>query len=132
MLITNIHVLRYLLAVYQALPSKTKQKKKILALVKSSVLEFVSEKPNADYHTLVVRFGSPCKIAETYITQMDADELLSSIRIRQAIIRGLFFMITIFLILWFSFLTISYLDFHKDMRGYAVVEIIEVERETTN
>lgn len=100
--------------------------------MKGSVLEYVSEKPNADYRTLVVRFGSPCEIAETYITQMDADELLSSIQIRQAIVRGFSFMITIVLILWFLFLTISYLDFHKDMRGYAVVEIIEVERETTN
>lgn len=100
--------------------------------MKSSVLEFVSEKPNADYRTLVIRFGSPYKIAETYISQMDTDELLSSIQFRQAIVRGLFLMITIFLILWFLFLAISYLDFHKDMRGYAVVEIIEVERDTTN
>ena len=96
--------------------------------METSVREFASEQHDADYAAIVKWFGLPEKVAESYVTEMDAAEIVQGLRIRQKIVYILLAVTAIFLTIKFVYSTASYFDHLRDMRGYAVVEIIEVER----
>lgn len=98
--------------------------------MEASVREFVTENPDADYRTIVERFGTPERIAEGCVAQLEPAEVLAGMQIRQRVLCLIAVVASAVLALWIVFLTVSFLDFHKDMRGYAVVEVIEIERET--
>ena len=95
-----------------------------------SIRDFVIENASVDYHAIVKRFGAPRQIAERYITEMETSELLEGMRIRQKILLVAIGAVVLLVIMRFGFLLAAYLDFDKDMRGYAVVEITEVARNT--
>ena len=124
----ELQIRRYLWNVSRELPGNKKQKKHILSRVENSVREFASEQPCADYAVIVKWFGPPKKIAESYVTEMGAAELVQELRIRQKIVYILLVTTAIFLTIKFVYSTASYFDHLRDMRGYAVVEVIEVER----
>ena len=78
--------MRYLWEVCEELPGSRKQRKQILSRVESSVRDFVTEHPGADYAAVVSHFGTPTQIAESNIEEMDASELLGSLRVRRKVI----------------------------------------------
>lgn len=123
----NVHVLRYLWEVRCALTGSRKKKKKLLTIVEASVREFASETPDLNYGMLVERFGVPQKIAESSVTEMEPCELLKSMQVRQKILRVALMVIALVLTLRLVCLVVAYVSYAKDLQGYAVVEIIEVE-----
>lgn len=127
---TNVHILRYLWEISRELPGSWKQKKQILSRMERSIRDFVIENASVDYHAIVKRFGAPRQIAESYITEMETSELLEGMRIRQKILLVAIGAVVLLVIMRFGFLLAAYLGFDKDMRGYAVVEITEVARNT--
>lgn len=96
-------------------------------MVEDTVREFVIENPRANYRTLVGRFGDPQKIAEGLVLEMEPEELLAAMQIRQKVLLVITCTATLLLIMRFGFGMASFLSFEKRMNGYAVVEIIEVE-----
>ena len=121
----RVHVLRYLWEVRRHLPGSRKQKIQILSRVKNSVREFAYENPCVNYSTIIARFGTPERIAESSVAEMETAELLQMMQIRQKILHITVFALTMLMVIWFGFHTVAYIDHTKDMRGYAVVEIIE-------
>ena len=69
-MVWNVHLLRYLWEVREELPGNRRQKKQILSRVESSVRDFVTENPHADYAAITQRFGTPQQIAASYIEEM--------------------------------------------------------------
>jgi len=96
--------------------------------VEASVREFASENPGCDYRTLVVRFGEPQKIAEQFVTEMEPEELLMQLRIRNKILVIAAAALTLMVVAWYCYLADAFQNFRSDMRGYAIVEVIEVEK----
>ena len=96
--------------------------------MESSVREFVFEHPDFDYATLVKRYGSPRKIAETAVMEMEPGELVEELHIRRKIWYIVLVAVSIILTIRILFDVEAYLDHEKDMNGYAVVEVIEVEK----
>lgn len=129
-MMAKVHILWYLLRVRLALTGSRQQKKKLLAIVTASVREFASENPCVDYRTLAERFGEPQKIAESCVAEMEPEELLKAIQIREKILMILACATVVLVTMRFCFNVASYLSFKRDVNGYAVVEIIEIERET--
>lgn len=124
----ELHIRRYLWEVSRELPGSRKQKKKILSRVENSVREFASEQPGVDYADIVKWFGPPEKIAESYVTEMDAAEVLQGIRYRKDILFVLLVAVAVILTARIAFVAKAYNDYEKDINGYAVVEVIEIER----
>lgn len=96
--------------------------------MEASVREFASENPNADYYAIVSHFGTPRLIAESCIAEMETAELLDGMQIRRRILLVALAVAAMLVIIRFGFRMAAYLDFYKDMHGYAVVEVIEIER----
>lgn len=104
----------------------------ILSRVENSVREYASEYPCIDYKGIVNRFGTPQQIAESYIAEMNTAELLQGMRIRDKVLLIVLATAALLSIVRFGFLAAGYYDHAKDMSGYAVVEVIEVDRTKIN
>lgn len=87
---------------------------------------FDGEKPG--YNQLVKRFGDPRQVAATYVNEMETDELIARLKINGKIISVVLLAVVLLVIVRFCFNLASLRSFQRDMNGYAVVEIIEVER----
>ena len=122
-----MQILHYLWTLYWELPGSWKQKKTLLSRMYSSIRDYVSEGAEPDYTTLVNRFGEPKSIAAEYIAQMDNEELLTGLRIRQRVIRIIVVTVATMLILWTTHIVLAYTDHRKNVEGYLVVEEIVVE-----
>ena len=131
-MVWNVHLLRYLWEVREELPGSRKQRKQILSRVESSVLDFVTEHPGADYAAIVSHFGTPTQIAESNIEEMDASELLGSLQIQRKVVAIVLAAATLLVLMRFAFRLAAYMEFYKDMNGYAVVEVIEIDKTETD
>lgn len=128
----NVHLMRYLWEVRRELPGSWKQRKHILSRVESSVRDFVTEHPGADYAAIVSHFGMPTQIAESNIEEMDASELLGSLQIQRKVVAIVLAAATLLVLMRFAFRLTAYMEFYKDMNGYAVVEVIEIDKTETD
>lgn len=124
----TVHAWRYLWEIARELPGSRKQKKQIMSRMAISVREFVYENPNISYNTIVKRFGNPQQIVESYVAEMEAEELLQGMKIRKKFLNMAVAVMTVLILVWFCFHMTAYMDHKKDMAGYAVVEIVDVER----
>ena len=131
-MVLNVHLLRYLWKVHGELPGNRRQKKQILSKVESSVRDFVIENPGANYNAIVSRFGTPTQIAESNIAEMDTAELLGNLQIHRRIVVIILAAATLLVLFRFGFRLAAYLEFYKDMNGYAVVEVIEIDPTENN
>ena len=126
-MVLNVHLMRYLWEVREELPGNRRQKKQILSRVESSVRDFVIENSGADYNAIVSRFGTPTQIAESNIAEMDTAELLGNLQIHRRIVAIVLATAILLVMFRLGFRLAAYLEFYKDMNGYAVVEVIEVD-----
>lgn len=76
------------------------------------------------------RFGEPRKIAEQFVAEMEPAELLRGMQIRERVLMLLACTATLLVIMRFYANLAMYLSFERDVNGYAIVEVIEVSRET--
>lgn len=126
-MVLNVHLMRYLWEVRGELPGSRKQRKQILSRVESSVLDFVTEHPGADYAAIVSHFGTPTQIAESNIAEMDTAELLGNLQIHRRIVVIILAAATLLVMVRFGFRLAAYLEYYKKVNGYAVVEVIEID-----
>lgn len=95
--------------------------------VEASVRAFVTEYPNADYRAIVTRFGTPERIAESCVEEMEPGELLDGMRIREKMLLVVAATAAVLTIMRFVFLLAAYQDYLARANGYATVEIIVIE-----
>lgn len=125
-MVWNVHLLRYLWEVREELPGNRRQKKQILSRVESSVRDFVTENPHADYAAITQRFGTPQQIAASCIEEMDAQELTLQLRIRKTIVRIVAATALVLVLLWAGVVVTALIRHVKAMNGYLIVGEAEV------
>lgn len=125
-MVLNVHLLRYLWEVREELPGNRRQKKQILSRVESSVRDFATENPHADYAAITQRFGTPQQIAASCIEEMDAQELTLQLRIRKTIVRIVAATALVLVLLWAGVVVTALIRHIKDMDGYLIVGEAEV------
>ena len=125
-MVLNVHLLRYLWKVRGELPGNRRQKKQILSRGESSVRDFVTENPNADYAAIEQRFGTPQQIAASCIEEMDAQELTLQLRIRKTIVRIVAATALVLVLLWAGVVVTALIRHVKAMNGYLIVGEAEV------
>lgn len=96
--------------------------------MRGSIRDYVSEGATVRYEGLVNRFGEPKQIAATYVNEMETGEVLEELKSNRKILFTVGATMAAAVILWAGWIVVSYMDHVKDVNGYAVVEIIEVER----
>lgn len=97
-----------------------------------SIRDYVSEGADISYEQLKSRFGEPKQIASTYVMEMEAEEIIDNIRCRKKIVNIILVIASIIALIYGVFIARVYASYERDANGYAVVEIIEVERKQIN
>lgn len=123
---------RYLWEVYRELPGNWKQKRRIVAQMRDSIRDYVSEGASVRYEEIVKRFGEPKQIAATYVNEMEAGEVLEGFRVKRQILATVLVTTMVIVGLWIGYLVYCYADFQDSVNGYMVVDVIEVDATNTN
>lgn len=119
-------VRHYLREIRGWLPCSGKLKRGILKRIASTVREYVMDNPNVSYEGLTEHFGIPQQIAATYVEEMGTGELLRDLRIRRKIVRIVVTTAAFLICLWAGLVIASYVDHHKDVNGYLIVDEVRV------
>lgn len=94
--------------------------------MESSVRDFVTENPHADYAAITQRFGTPQQIAASCIEEMDAQKLTLQLRIRKTIVRIVAATALVLVLLWAGVVVTALIRHVKAMNGYLIVGEAEV------
>lgn len=105
------------------LPCGWKQKRHIMKKIRHTVAAFLAENPLARYKDIVVRFGTPQKIAGAYVEELNTPELLNQLRFRKRIVKMAF--ITAFTVaaIFAAGIAAIVIENHLEGEGYAVVTV---------
>ena len=119
----NKELRQYCRDVCRSLPCNSKEKRKIMAEVRSNVLAYLTEKPNADRADIESRFGTPKQIAASYIDAMEPQEMLRELNIRRKAAGIIAAAIAAIILLWGIGVGIASADFISSTGGYFDVYI---------
>lgn len=95
--------------------------------MKACVQDYLSENPEVNYANIKARFGDPQRIAEAYVLELEAGEVLKALHVKRRIFNMAVIAATIMVAAWLGLIVAAYNDHAKNMGGYAVVEVIEIE-----
>ena len=99
-------------------------KRMILSDVQDNAAELFQENPQANYGDLVARFGSPDRLAASYIQDMDTRNLLRELRIKRRVTTTVIAALSVALLIWLGAAYISFVETLDHNGGYWVVEPI--------
>lgn len=116
---------RYLRRIRGWIPCTGSLKRKMISQICGDLTDFLEEKPDADYGTIVARFGTPQQIAAAYVDETETGELLKMLRIRRRIVTITLATATILVAMWAATVTAAYLDNASSEIVY-IIESIEV------
>ena len=119
----NRQLRRYYWQIRRWLPCGHKQKNRYIREHSESINTFLQQESNADFQTILARFGSPLQIASAYVDEMDTEKLLKHLQIRRRIVAIVLACALSGFIATLIALGIL-LEMTEDMtNGYAVIEI---------
>lgn len=126
MLIGRKALLLYCISIWNILPCPLNVKRHAVYSVWEKGKMFLLENHKAKYQEFVSRFGIPVQIAEEYIAETNAAELLKKLHIRQCFLRIIGTALAICVLLWGIAVGSALLVHIDESRGYDEV-YVEVE-----
>ncbi len=117
-MIHNRSAKKYLRRVRGMLPCSRKMKKRIIEQICGEVSLFLEDHPEADYNSMISRFGEPESIAASYVEGMGTAEILSKFRIRKQIVRAVAIVLAIIMLIWASTVTCAIISNNQTNGSY--------------
>lgn len=117
---------RYLSAVKKNLRCSSRQKKSFLAELEASLNAYLSETPEATEARLGEMFGAPEKVAEDFLTTLDAKDIKKAFGWKKIVLIG----VIIALLMWGVGVTIAVIDAHNNESKSYYLEYIGDEEIT--
>lgn len=122
-MINNRSAKKYLRHVRSMLPCSRKTKKLIVAQIGSDISSYLEEHPEADYNTLLSRFGTPETIAISYIDSTDAPEVLKKMHTRKWILSAFAIALALGILIWASAVIYAVIENEQSNGGHVEVVI---------
>ena len=95
---------------------------------KSSVRDYAERNPNGGYDAIVIRFGKPEQVAESYLVDMEVEELSKHLRIRKRIVAILGASALAIVLLWACVVLNALYEYGDAMPGYIERTVEDVEQ----
>ena len=124
-------VLRYLGQIWWKIPGNWKQKKQILSCVATPVWDYAERNSHGGYDAIVLRFGEPEKVAESYLADMEVEDLSKHLRLRNKIVAILSASALAIVLLWAGVVCVALAE-AKDNVGGTLTDEIEIIGFTEN
>lgn len=124
----TVSALRYLGQIWWKIPGSWKQKKKILSCVATPVRDYAERNPDGGYDAIVLRFGEPERIAESYLEELDISDIRKQLAIRKKIVVIISLSAICIVLLWAGVVFAALIHNHTQNGGNVYIEsVIEVE-----
>ena len=114
---------RYYHQIRSYLPCSRRLKNHIMDEIRSNIAGFLEENPGASLAQVEARFGTPQAIAAAYVDDMDTQELLKALHIRQKITTIVAACVLIILMMWGITVAGAYVNAVRNSNG-TVISII--------
>lgn len=82
------------------LPCGGRLKRKIMCRIRSNVAAYLEENPDANMEEIEHRFGAPKEIAAAFVSDLDAGELLTALRVRRRIVAAVLAAVMFVVVSW--------------------------------
>lgn len=92
--------------------------------------EYLNEHQNAEYDALLLRFGTPEEIAQTFLETMDEGEAAKRLQIKSLVLKIVLATAMIVILLWAGVVGAAYLRYIDDHNGYFQITV-ETEANVT-
>lgn len=119
---------RYLRQIRSMLPCGGKRRRELMDNVRSGVIRYLEEHPDATAEQVMAYFGAPEAIAASYVESAGTAEILRSVRIRRKITAMVAVVLLVILLSWAVVVTWAVIDAYRDVRGDILVTTTEIER----
>ena len=120
----NKECLHYLEQVRSELKGADRRKKEVLQQIQTAVEDYAEEHPQCTYQELTQHFGTPGQIAESYVAEMDSQEVLRKISYRKKLVIAVASGLILMLLVWAGIQTAAHFSYEQDGKGYATVPTI--------
>ena len=127
-MVNKADIRRFLREIRKSIPGGGKQKKQMVERVKVSILEYLTEEPDAGYDDLCTRFGAPEQIAAAYLEELDVSDLKKQLTIREKIVRAVATGVIVAVIVWLGVAVYAVREYGDAMPGYIEVTVEVEER----
>ena len=118
---------RYLRTVRGLLPCSRKMKAEITEPLRRSLVEFLTEQPNAVTDDIRERFGEPEIIAASCLEEVETSELLCKLRIRRKVVAIVVAAVFLILTSWTAYIIYTENKVNSYLYGSDVTEPVEIE-----
>lgn len=125
-MVNNPAARRYLREVNMLLPGVGRQKKLLMDRIKGSVVEFLTDQPDAPYESITARLGSPNQIAASCLEEMDTDEVVNKLRSKKRIVCIVAAAALAIVLLWAGVVFAAYEEHYLQIDGQFAEEITDV------
>ncbi|NLN82531.1 MAG: hypothetical protein GX136_08315 [Clostridiales bacterium] len=113
----------YYRQIKKQLVCKSAKKKKLIAELKGSIVEYLEDHSDSTIKNIAEHFGSPADIADSYISSMEGDELGGNLhksrRVFMIAVIAAFIIIAMFSVLCL----VEYFENKKSAQGYDAVTV---------
>ena len=117
---------RFLHEIKGAIPCTGKMKKNLLKEMGDNICSYIAEYPEADYQSMIKRFGEPREIVSSYIHEMDAKEISRRLRIGRKCGFAALTAICLIVLLWVGAVYSAMSNHISNEAGYIVEEFVDV------
>ena len=124
----TVPALRYLGQSWWKLPGSWKQNKQMLSCLATPVRDYAERNPHGGYDAIVNRFGKPDQVAESYLADMEVEELSKHLRIRKRIVLIVGASALAIVLLWTGVVCIALAEAKSNAGGIISEEIQIIER----
>lgn len=93
-------------------------KKRFLHELRTSVDAWLEENPNADFHAVQQRFGTPERIAAEYAGEADTQEIAKKYKLRKWTVSIVAGAAVLALLMWLIAIVLAYINAADDAGGY--------------
>lgn len=107
------------------LPCGGRLKREIMCRIRSNVVAYLAENPDANMEEIEYRFGAPKEIAAAYVSDLDAGELLAALRVRRRIVAAVLAAVMFVVVSWGGCVLWAVHEANKTYGGHTEDAIIE-------
>lgn len=110
----NTDLKEYYREIEKLLVCQRKQKADFMSALKADIDEYIATVGQADIENIRAEFGTPEKIAESFLSNSDAVTIKRKTDLRKCIVAA----VIVALVIYFAFVIISLVDVHTEAHGY--------------
>lgn len=113
----------YIRSISRELPCSEKKKKQIISQIRSGIMDYLQENPEADISAIQAHFGTGREIAASFVDYEDASVLLKKMSIKKKVLAIVAGVMAVVLLTWGAVVAWEIVESKQTRNGYIEVVV---------